>query len=928
MSLDDPQEQEARLPTRLNAAEPETHDHHPASVAAGIPASAYRGPSQPARSTPRRLAKASFVSALLLALLVVLAFFAARGWLRSTTARSLPQLDGSLAVPGLVAPVTVARDAQGVPHLHAQSLDDLVFAQGFVTAQDRLFQMDTLRRHAAGELAEILGASLLTHDKLQRTLQIRAAADRALQRLPADHVHLLTMYANGVNAMMTQQRGRLPIEFRILGYTPAPWTPKDSLLVSLAMFEDLTDAHASKLAREGLERELPAELTQDLYPVGSWRDHPPTAPPTDLTVPGPPIPEVPLDETQSKLALPATALPVAWPESPNDFSAGSNNWVVSGAHTASGKPLLSNDMHLTATLPSIWYESDLETPMPGAEPLHVAGVTIPGLPLIVVGHNQHVAWGFTNLGADVQEIYIENTRGEGAAEEFEAADGTWQPVLHLVETIKVKYALDTTFDVTATRHGDAVTPILTPVLKGETRQLALRWTIYDPSVIELPMQAIATAHDWPSFLAGFAQFGGPAQNVVYADDQGHIGYHATGRVPMRGTANSTARTSVPADIAAPVPATPGVTSPTITATPDPLNATAIQAPAAPSAAMLSGPLSAVPVTPGGGHEWTGYIPFDQLPQVLDPPGGVIATANARVAPDDYKYPITLNWAAPYRNERIWHLLAGSKGLKPADMLAIEMDITSQFDKMLAERLAYGLDHSSALTGGGYKPDEAKTLRQAADLMRGFDGRMAIESPAAAIVASAHGLLWPMLLEQHLKPGEDSTELYQWHEKDYALEQVLMHTPPRWLPKGCANWDDFLAAVVARALRQENAPGDLTTWHYGVFHTVEVEHPIFAKSAALRTLLGRPTGTGSHAQSGDATTIKQVGHTFGPSERFTADLADLDHSTLNLVLGQSGNAFSPWFLDQFDAWYHGTTFVLPFSDAAVSAAATHTLTLTP
>jgi len=957
MSLTDPSEYEPRLATRRNtetfspttypADEPGLHPHDPAAVAQTVPPSSYVPPPRPSLRSQwptQRIVKTLLTVAVLLLIVGSLGFLYARHWVRSTTADSLPQIDGSLSVSGLAAPVTVQRDAHGVPHIHAQSVDDLVFAQGFVTAQDRLFQMDTLRRHAAGELAEILGASLIPHDKLQRTLQIRASADRALTRLPADQIHLLEVYAKGVNASIDQQSAHLPLEFHILGYKPEPWTPRDSILVSLAMFQDLTDGHPAKLAREALTAQLTAagaaDLVQDLYPVGSWRDHPPAAAVPDLTIPGPPIEQVPLDESQSHLQIPRAPFiePLSHSMSGStptlnqtqdcgDCRPGSNNWVVSGAHTASGKPLLSNDMHLTHTLPGIWYESDLEAPIPSSEPLHVAGVTIPGLPLIVVGHNSHVAWGFTNLGADVQDVYIETTRGSGSDEEFQAVDGSWQPIVQIPEVIKVKHGLNLNLPVTATRHGDAVTPILTPILKGETRQLALRWTMYDPSVIQLPVYAIATAHDWPTFLAAFAQFGGPAQNVVYADDQGHIGYHATGRIPLRGPA-TTATTELPTGVASTLEDRPATSTPVIAANPDPLARTDIKAPTAPTTPQLSGPLSAVPLVPSAAHEWTGYIPFDQLPQVFDPAGGIIATANARVTPDDYGYPITLNWAAPYRNERILHLLNKRTNLTPADMLAIETDVYSDFDHVLSQRLAYALDHSSALNARAYKSDQTAKLHQAADLLRSWNGRMTTDSPAAAIVSSTHAVLLPMLLAPHLKPGVDPTTLYTWYSKDYALEQILMHTPPRWLPKGFANWDDFLTAAIVRGLLDAKAPSDLSKWRYGSIHTLDVEHPIFDQSAALRHLLGHPTGTGSQPQSGDATTVKQVGRTFGPSERFTADLSNLDNSTLNLVLGQSGNPDSPWFLDQFPAWYHGTTYQLPFSNPTVTLSATHTLTLTP
>ena len=260
----------------------------------------------PEWAQPRRLLQATVLFAVILLVLGAVAWVGGRYWVRHAASASLPQLDGTLSVAGLAGQVTVQRDAQGVPHIRAQSLDDLLRAQGFITAQDRLFQMDLLRRHAAGELAEVLGSSLVAHDRLQRVLQIRAAADRAVAQLPPDQLHMLQQYADGVNAEMAQQEdaGHLPLEFRLLRYKPRPWVPRDSLLVSLAMFEDLTNGYPGKLARESLTARLPPELVADMYPVGSWRDHPPTTPEPDLTIPGPPIEQVPLDESQAALHLP------------------------------------------------------------------------------------------------------------------------------------------------------------------------------------------------------------------------------------------------------------------------------------------------------------------------------------------------------------------------------------------------------------------------------------------------------------------------------------------------------------------------------------------------------------------------------------------------------------------------------------------------
>lgn len=538
-------------------------------------------------------------------------------------------------------------------------------------------------------------------------------------------------------------------------------------------------------------------------------------------------------------------------------------------------------MHLSHTVPGIWYEAGLEAPATATSPaIHVAGVTLPGTPFVIVGHNAHVAWGFTNLGADVQDLYIEHLRGSGSAEEFAAADGSWHPVLHRGETIRVRGHAAVALDVRLTQHGDALAPILTPLLHSETRALALRWTVYSAGAVSSPFLGVNSASSGPALVGAFAGFGGPAQNLIYADDRGTIGYHAIGRIPVRGSlAQPAALSPVPTDTSAPE--------------------------------ALS-------------HEWAGFIPFDQLPQTLNPAGGVLATANSRITPDNYLFPITLDWADPYRNERIWKQLNGRKGLRPADMLALQTDVYSDVDHGIAQHLAYAIDHSSAPT---------KRLHQAADLLRAWEGEVSIDSPAAAITDAARAALWPLLLKQKLTGGPSASgvepwRLYTWGERVYAEELLIQHTPERWLPPGYKSWDDLLTAAVSQGLVTEHAPANLARWHYGQQHPVDIEHPLFSTTPILQHLLGAPVGSGPHPQSGDGTTVKQVGRTFGPSERFTADLANPDRSTLNVVLGQSGNPASPWFLDHFPAWLAGTTFAAPFSDAAVQSTAAHTLTLLP
>jgi penicillin amidase len=822
-------------------------------------------------------------AALALFVLGLLGFHGARFYIRHAMRTSLPQVDGILHVAGLSAPVVVVRDAHGVPHIRAASIDDLAFAQGYVTAQDRLWQMDTLRRHAAGELAEILGPSMLAHDEGQRLEQLRNTADAAVAQLPPEELRYLADYARGVNALIAASSANLPAEFRVLRYTPRPWQPRDSVLVGLVMVQDLTTGFPLKLEREQLAGKLPPELLADLYPVGSWRDHPPARPVMDLTAPQLNIPDVPLDESQTKLRKPQSLNPahvadllalqrtVALGSSRfacDGCRAGSNEWAVSGAHTSSGMPLLANDMHLSHTLPGIWYMAEMEAPT-ASTPLHVTGVTLPGVPFVISGHNENIAWGFTNLGGDVQDIYIEHTRNH---QEYQTADGNWHPLQHHPEVIVVRGGRNRTLDVLSTNHG----PIITPMLSHEQRDLSLRWSIYDPGTVDLPFLDINTASNWQQFCAAIARLGAPAQNAVYADTAGHIGYHATGRIPLRGSMDH----------------------------PSGLSATPIDVAAEASRSF----------------EWAGYIPFDQLPQIYDPPGGILATANSRVSPDGYPYSITLDWEAPYRNERIWKVLEAANKLTPADMLALQNDIHSDVDQEMAQRFAYAIDHT---------PSASQQLRQAADLLRSWNGDLDLTSPAASIVSATQVALWPMLLQPRLgKPDGDEWRLYHWGEMSFVQEEMVEHQPARWLPTQYATWSDLLTAAVATGLRNERAPADLSRWACGRIHRVDIEHPLFGAIPLLRSVIHLPAGTGPLPQSGDATTVKQARRTFGPSERFTADLSNLDNSTLNIVNGESGNVLSPWFHDQWEAWYNGTTFPLPFSGAAVAQSSAHTLTLLP
>jgi penicillin amidase len=837
-----------------------------------------------ARSRKRRWPRILLWSSGGLLALLLLAAIAGVLWLRSAARAALPVLDGDLHLAGLSAPVIVRRDAHGVPHIEAANEDDLFMAQGYVTAQDRLWQMDLFRRNANGELAEIIGSSLLKHDREQRVLQIRNTARRIYASIsPSDRARL-DDYARGVNLFIAQHLdakdgATLPPEFRLLGYRPQPWSGVDSVSVGLMLVETL-DTHArTKLFREIVAAKLQnPKLEADLYPVGSWRDHPPTGVQANPSQPNPksaPATDDDNDEDRSQ----ASAAPVAYEDvrdlhalldlpGSDDCAPGSNNWVIAGRHTASGKPLLSNDMHLGLTEPDTWYMADLKAPG-----YHASGVTLPGMPYVIAGHNEHVAWGYTALYADVQDLYIEKLEGNN----YEAGDKSWKPLGVDHEVIKVRGGKDVLLDVHFTGHG----PLVNSILTNETRPIALKWTLYDPMLNSLPLYQLNVASNWKEFSAALATWSWPTQNVVYSDDQGHIAYHAIGKVPIRGVGPW--NVPFPHDV-------------------------------------MNGRLEwGKPVCHDGSNrcnvltEWQIYIPFDLMPNAFDPPSGFLATANSRVTNEKSPYPLTHEWIDPYRIERIYKLLEGRDHLTPADLLAVQTDVYSEVDQELAHRFAYAIEHT---------PDADARLRQAAALMRAWDGRLTTDSAAASIVTQTRRAFWPLILEPKL--GKEIAAEYHWGESSFAEEEIIMHASPDWLPTAYKNWDALLTDAVRKGMKDGKAPSDVSRWSYGSWHVVDIEHPL----AAFLPLIGRVAGTGEQPLSGDTTTVKQVGRAFGPSQRFTMDWSNIDGSTENIVLGESGNPYSPYFRDQWNDWYGGTTFALPFTPTAVAAQTRHTLRLLP
>ncbi len=827
----------------------------------------------PARPFPSKFIFRAVVGVLLLLLIAFLAF---DFWFYRAVRASLPQRDGTIRLSGLAAPVVVTYDALGVPNIAASNLPDLFFAQGYVTAQDRLWQMDMTRRYASGDLAVILGPDYVKLDREHRILGLRQVAERAVAGMSAAQRAPFEAYAAGVNAYIAQHQKTLPLEFRFLTYFPHYWTVEDSVLVGLSMTEFLNHGmYKEELEKEKILAKLGPELTADLFVNSSWRDHPPGADTTSIEneIPGETAPDeeentaprrgkkispfTPDEKQVPRLAALARddknnngalyGAPLQSEVAEDSLHPGSNNWVLSGAHTESGKPLLSNDMHLDLHIPNVWYEAHLT-----AGDFDVAGVTLPGVPFVISGHNRYIAWGFTNLGPNVEDLYIEKFNDKG---EYLTPHGWVQPE-HRKEIIRVKGKPEVNVDVEVTRHG----PIISDIIPGEKRRLALKWVVYDPQASRAVFFAVDSAKNWQEFRATFSQLGAPAQNVVYADVDGHIGYQATGLIPIRAAGDGSV--PVPGD--------------------------------------------------DDSHEWTGYVPYDQLPSVYDPASGIIATANGRITPDGYPYTLSIEWGSPYRTQRIYKLLNANKRLTPADMLAIQTDIVSAFDRYCAERFVYSVDHASTASL------RAKT---AADLMRNWDGTMSVDSAAPTVAYFSRRKLEELLLKPKL--GADWKQ-YKWFMSPVWLENILSHQPARWLPEGYADYDALLTAAVEGALRDGEAPSALATWRWGRAHRVDIKHPFWSNFP----ILNRNAGPGPQPLSGDGQTVKQVGTHFGPSERLTVDFSDLDNSTLDIVNGQSGDIFDEHYNDQWDAYYHGRTFPLPFSLAAVQRAGVHHLKLEP
>jgi penicillin amidase len=587
------------------------------------------------------------IAVLLVALLAGVYWFA---W------RPLPETSGEIAAP-ISAKATIACDALGVPHIESASWQDAVFLQGYVTAQDRMWQMDALRRLAAGELAEVVGKAALESDQESRRLRLAQIADDAERTLPEADRAVMAAYARGVNYYLETHRGRLPLEFTLLNYDPRPWRVRDSILAGLHMYRTLTTTWREEIEKLHMRERGDRAMVDFLFPARTGVDPQP----------------------------------------------GSNAWALSGERSTTGKPILANDPHLDFGIPATWYMIHLRSPG-----LNVTGATLPGVPAVIIGHNESIAWGITNLGFDVQDLYRENIDPQTGHYVFM---GRIEQARLVRDAIAVKDAKPIETMTWVTRHG----PIF---LNDENRQYSLRWAAADPGTFQFPFLDIDRARNWKEFTSAIARFPGPGQNFVYADKAGNIGYHATGRIPIR---RKGCGGDVPADGAS------------------------------------------------GECEWDGMIPFDELPSFFNPATRVVVTANQNPFPEDYKYLVNGHFAPPYRAIQIRTLLDRRAKWEPQQMLEVQKDVYSGFSQFLAQQIVAAWDARKATN---------PALKEAVDLLRSWSGQMEKGTAAPMVVTLVFQQLRKAVAER-AAPG--SGQSYEFIMAPSVLEKLLRERPPGWFP---------------------------------------------------------------------------------------------------------------------------------------------------
>lgn len=848
------------------------------------------------RGWPRRARVSTYAVGLLVVALVAGGIFAVT-WVK----RSYPQVEGTIEVPGLAAEVEVFRDDAGIPQVYADTAADLFYAQGFVHAQDRFYEMDVKRHITSGRLSEMFGEDTLETDKVVRTMGWRRVAEQELGLLSDETLAYLDAYSEGVNAYIrSHSPSEMSLEYTLLGLSGVDhhieeWTPADSVAWLKAMAWDLRGNMQEEIERASMSTRLDPDQIEQLFPAYPYKRHRPIvegggirggsfdqdARPGRVRTARAGF----TDEMVAELERVGDALDALPTMVGRGSGVGSNAWVVDGDHSSTGEPLLANDPHLGPSLPSVWYQMGLHCNEITEEcPFDVSGFTFAGFPGVVIGHNQEIAWGFTNLGPDVADLYLEAVEGDRYLRGDEL-----RPLETREETIEIAGEEPFEFTVRSSVHGPLLSDVSqtyatvganAPVQnrvpdRGNGYAVALSWTALTPNRTAEAVFALNRATGWEEFRAAAELFAAPSQNMVYADRDGHIGYQAPGLVPIRRAGNDGDYPS-----------------------------------------------------PGWDrrNDWTGdFVPFDHLPSVLDPEEGFVVTANQAVVGEDYPYYLGDSWAYGYRSQRIVDLIEKRGTLHPDDMSAIQLDTLNGF---APELVPYLLEVTPGL---GYYTD-GQALLETWDFTQ----------PADSAAAAYFNVVWKNLLEltfadelpDSVKPDGDA----RWFE---VMTGLLREPNNLW-------WDDVdteglregrddilvLALQQARDELTQRQSRRVDGWSWGHLHTLDLENQTVGQSDI--GLVGRLLNRGPWELGGGSSIVNATGWNAAegyevdwvPSMRMVVSLADLDSSTWINLAGASGHAFHDHYTDQTELWARGQTRTWPFTREAVEGSTRSRLTLSP
>ncbi len=769
---------------------------------------------------------------------LLITLIAAVVFLRHLVVKSFPQTRGKIMLSVLQAPVDVIRDDYGVPHIRAQNEHDLMVAVGYVQAQDRLWQMDLMRRAGEGRLAEIFGKEALSTDLLFRTLDLRDLARKVRDQMHPEARQLLDDYAAGVNAFISSHRGKYPVEFDMLSYEPEPWSPEQSILISRLIAWELNLAWWTDLTYGEIAAKVTPEKLQEIMPAA-----------TD-TLP---------------VAVPRSALRKAF-ASLHGFldagrayrsffrlgpiEAGSNAWVVDSSRSLSGKPLLANDPHLAMPAPSRWYEMHLTAPG-----WNVAGVSLAGLPLIVIGHNDRIAWGLTNAMLDDADFYIEKI--DTARPDHYLYQGSSLPIEVREEKIMIRPSDSMLVSVRSTRHGPIINDVH-PVVRRRTDSLrsaepvAMRWTGLDISDEVDGFRLMNRASGMHEFENGLREITVPGQVVLYADVEGNIASWTTGHVPIRGKGN-------------PMLPLPGWT---------------------------------------GEAEWRGYVPFDQLPRTVNPRSGTIASANQKMTDKNYPYYLSTLWEPPSRILRIRELLTSTERFTAEDFQQFQQDLVSVEARQLVRMV---------LQAYGGTRTEDQDVTSALNYFQNWDYRFTRQDVATTIYHVFFVKLLQNIFRDEMGDELFSDFIYYGAIPHQVTAQLLAADSSAWFEDVTTgrslSRDDILRKSFGDALHElESTRGpEMKTWQWGELHTVTFHHPF-----GSRAPLDRVFNIGPFPIGGGESTVNLAEELLtapyavfiGASMRQVVDLARPSGAWTVITSGESGQALNKHYDDQTSLWLNG------------------------